>query len=111
VELLRDAGAEEVHLRIGAPPILAPCYMGIDMASREELIAAGQSVEDIGEQVGADSLSYLSIDAVAEALHQSRTDLCLGCVTGEYPYDIAGEPTDRDVERPQIEGASLVADD
>jgi amidophosphoribosyltransferase len=111
VELLRDAGAEEVHLRIGAPPIVAPCYMGIDMASREELIAAGQSVADIGEQVAADSLSYLSIDAVAAALGESRADLCLGCVTGEYPYDIDGETTDRDVDRPQIGDRSLLADD
>jgi amidophosphoribosyltransferase len=85
--------------------------MGIDMASREELIAAGQSVEDIGEQVAADSLSYLSIDAVAAALGESRADLCLGCVTGEYPYDIDGETTDRDVDRPQIDDASLLADD
>ncbi|WP_318569163.1 amidophosphoribosyltransferase [Salinigranum marinum] len=102
VSLLRDAGAEEVHVRIGAPPIVAPCYMGIDMATREELIAAHQSVEEIRDEIGADSLSYLSIDAVAEALSSSRADLCLGCVTGEYPYDIDGEETDRDVERPGV---------
>ncbi len=63
VELLRDAGAEEVHVRIGAPPIAAPCYFGIDMATREELIAADRSVEEIGAEIGADSLSYLSVDA------------------------------------------------
>jgi amidophosphoribosyltransferase len=102
VSLLRDAGAEEVHLRIGAPQIIAPCYMGIDMASREELIAAGQTVDDVRETVGADSLSYLSVDGVAEVLGESRADLCLGCVTGEYPYDVEGETTDRDVERPVI---------
>jgi amidophosphoribosyltransferase len=111
VELLRDAGAEEVHLRIGAPPIVAPCYMGIDMASRKELIAGDRTVEEIREEVGADSLSYLSIDAVAAALDASRADLCLGCVTGEYPYDIDGETTDREVARPDIGDASLVADD
>ncbi|WP_435333152.1 amidophosphoribosyltransferase [Haloarchaeobius sp. TZWWS8] len=111
VSLLKDCGAEEVHMRIGAPPIIAPCYMGIDMATREELIAAGNTVEDIRDEIAADSLSYLSIDAVAEALGNSRADLCLGCVTGEYPYDIEGEPTDREVERPVIEGADLPADD
>ncbi|OTF13862.1 amidophosphoribosyltransferase [Halorubrum sp. SD612] len=100
VELVREAGAEEVHLRIGAPPILAPCYFGIDMATREELIAADASTEEIREEVGADSLSYLSIDAVAEALGESRADLCLGCVTGEYPFDVEGEATDRDVDAP-----------
>ena len=102
VDLLRDAGAEEVHMRIGAPPIAAPCYMGIDMATREELIAAGQDVEDIREEIGADSLAYLSVDAVAEALGEGRDDLCLGCITGEYPYDIGGEATDRDVTRPSV---------
>ena len=102
VSLLRDAGASEVHVRIGAPPIVAPCYMGIDMASREELIAADRDVEEIREEIGADSLAYLSIDAVADALAASRADLCLGCVTGEYPFDIAGEETDREVTRPAV---------
>jgi amidophosphoribosyltransferase len=112
VQLLRDVGAEEVHMRIGAPPIVAPCYMGIDMASREELIAAGRDVGEIREEIEADSLSYLSIDAVAEALEESRADLCLGCVTGEYPYDIDGEATDREVVRPDIDGAQAgLADD
>ncbi|MBP1921221.1 amidophosphoribosyltransferase [Halorubrum alkaliphilum] len=100
VELVREAGAEEVHLRIGAPPIVAPCYFGIDMATREELIAANGSVEEIRETIEADSLAYLSIDAVAEALESSRADLCLGCVTGEYPFDVEGEETDRVVDSP-----------
>ncbi|MFC7250886.1 amidophosphoribosyltransferase [Halomicroarcula sp. GCM10025324] len=111
ISLLKDAGAEEVHVRIGSPPIVSPCYMGIDMASREELIAAGQSVEDIRDEIEADSLSYLSIDAIAAALGESRADLCLGCVTGEYPYDIEGETTDRDVVRPEIGGNPTPADD
>jgi len=109
VELLRDVGAEEVNFRVGAPAIIAPCYMGIDMATREELIAADRSTEEIRDEVGADSLSYLSIDAVAAALDASDVDLCLGCVTGEYPYDIDGEPTDRDVERLNI--GTALADD
>jgi amidophosphoribosyltransferase len=111
VDLLRDAGAEEVHVRIGAPPIVAPCYMGIDMASRDELIAADKSVDDIREIIGADSLSYLSIDAIADVLGRARGDLCLGCVTGEYPYDIEGESTDRDVSRPAVGSESAPADD
>jgi len=111
IQLLKDVGAESVHVRIGAPQIVAPCYMGIDMATREELIASDRSTEEIREEIQADSLSYLSIDAVAEALDSSRADLCLGCVTGEYPYDIEGEETDRDVTRPEIGGASPLADD
>jgi amidophosphoribosyltransferase len=112
VDLLNDVGAESVHMRIGAPAIVAPCYMGIDMASREELIAAGRDTEAIRETIGADSLAYLSIDAVAEALETSRADLCLGCVTGEYPYDIEDESTDREVTRPDIgDVRASVADD
>ncbi|MEF8786366.1 MAG: amidophosphoribosyltransferase [Haloarculaceae archaeon] len=110
VELLRDAGAEEVHVRIGAPPIIAPCYLGIDMASREELIAADRSVEEIRDEIMADSVSYLSIDAVTEALGKGPEDLCLGCVTGKYPYDIEGEERDREIDRPQID-STVSADD
>jgi amidophosphoribosyltransferase len=109
VSLLRDVGAEEIHVRIGSPPIVAPCYMGIDMASRDELIAADRDVGTIGEEIAADSLAYLSIDAIADALETEQVDLCLGCVTSEYPYDIDGEPTDRDVERPDI-GRAFVGD-
>ncbi|RAW45680.1 amidophosphoribosyltransferase [Halorubrum sp. 48-1-W] len=109
VELVREAGAEEVHLRIGAPPIVAPCYFGIDMATREELIASDTSTEEIRERVEADSLSYLSIDAVAAALDASRADLCLGCVTGEYPFDVEGEETDRPVDSPS-RGATAADD-
>lgn len=112
VALLREFGAEAVHLRIGSPPIVAPCYMGIDMASREELIAANTDVEEIREIIDADSLSYLSIDAIADTLESERIDLCLGCVTGEYPYDIEGEPADREVTRPDIGESSVgVGDD
>ncbi|MFC6835234.1 amidophosphoribosyltransferase [Halomarina ordinaria] len=111
VSLLYEAGATAVHMRIGAPPIVAPCYMGIDMATREELIASDRTTEEIREVIGADSLAYLSIDAVARALDTARADLCLGCVTGEYPFDIDGEATDRDVSRPAIGGRPASADD
>ncbi|MFC7079927.1 amidophosphoribosyltransferase [Halorussus caseinilyticus] len=94
VQLLKDCGAAEVHMRIGAPPIAAPCYMGINMATREELIAADRSTEEIRDEIEADSLAYLSTEAVADALGQERADLCMGCVTGEYPYDIEGEEMD-----------------
>lgn len=89
IEMLRDAGAEEVHFRIGCPPIKAPCYYGIDMATREELIASDRSVEDVRRDIGADSLSYLSIDGMIEATGLSRDELCLGCLTVEYPHEEA----------------------
>ncbi|QZA88728.1 amidophosphoribosyltransferase [Salinarchaeum sp. IM2453] len=103
IDIINDAGADSVHVRIGSPAIRAPCYLGIDMASRDELIAAGKSVEEVREKIGADSLAYISADAVAETLNKADTDLCFGCVTGEYPYDIEGEPADRDVSRPQVD--------
>ncbi|EMA51631.1 amidophosphoribosyltransferase [Halococcus thailandensis] len=102
VELLHDVGAAEVHLRIGSPPIVAPCYMGIDMASRDELIAAGKTVDEVREEINADSLGFLSPASIADALDTAREDLCMGCVTGKYPYDIDGEATDRAVSRPVI---------
>ncbi|WP_090507082.1 amidophosphoribosyltransferase [Natronorubrum sediminis] len=111
VQLLKDCGAEKVHVRIGAPEIVAPCYMGINMATREELIASDKSTTEIRDTINADSLAYLSTDAVAEVLGNDRIDLCLGCVTGEYPYDIDGEATDRDVTRPELEGRTMHADD
>ncbi|MFU8866296.1 amidophosphoribosyltransferase [Natronococcus sp.] len=111
VQLLKDCGAEEVHVRIGAPPIVAPCYMGIDMATREELIAADKDTDEIREAIDADSLAYLSTDSVADVLEAERDDLCLGCVTGEYPYDIEDEESDRDVVRPELEGRTMHADD
>ena len=103
VDLVREAGASEVHVRIGAPPINAPCYMGIDMATRDELIAADKTTEEIADVIGADSLSYLSLDAVTSAIGKSEADLCTGCVTGEYPYDVEGEASDRDAKRPQVD--------
>jgi len=102
VDLVKEAGAEEVHVRIGAPPIVAPCYMGINMATRDELVAANMTVDEIADHVGADSLEYLTPTAVADAIGKHRDDLCMGCVTGEYPYDIEDEATDRDVARPEI---------
>jgi len=110
VELLREAGVEQVHLRIGSPPIVAPCYLGIDMATREELIAGDRSVEEIEAAIDADSLRYLSIDAITDVLETDHENLCLGCVTGKYPYDVEGEECDRDVSRPPI-GDPAGADD
>ncbi|MDB5028092.1 MAG: amidophosphoribosyltransferase [Candidatus Eremiobacteraeota bacterium] len=85
VSLLRDAGAREVHLRITSPPIAHPCYLGVDMATYAELIAANLTVPQICERVGADSLGYLSIDNLVGSTGRDRGDFCLGCLTGRYP--------------------------
>jgi amidophosphoribosyltransferase len=85
VSLLREAGAREVHLRITSPPIVHPCYLGVDMATYKELIAANLTVDQIRERVGADSLGYLSVDRLVESTGRQRSDFCLGCLTGVYP--------------------------
>jgi amidophosphoribosyltransferase len=85
VSLLRDAGAREVHLRITSPPIVHPCYLGVDMATYKELIAANLTVDQIRQRVGADSLGYLSVDHLVQATGRPRSDFCLGCLTGVYP--------------------------
>jgi amidophosphoribosyltransferase len=85
VQMLRDAGAAEVHLRISAPPIKHPCHYGIDMSSREEMIAHGRTVEEIADELGVDSLHYLSLEGVYEAVGVSRDAHCDACFSGEYP--------------------------
>ncbi|MGI8713327.1 MAG: amidophosphoribosyltransferase [Solirubrobacteraceae bacterium] len=85
VQMLRDAGAAEVHLRISAPPIKHPCHYGIDMSTREEMIAHGRTVEQVSAEIGADSLHYLSLEGVYEAVGASRAEHCDACFSGDYP--------------------------
>jgi len=88
VSLLRKAGATEVHLRICAPPIRYPCFFGVDMATKWELIAARKTVPEIKEHLGADSLGYLSVDGLIRAVGLPRDIFCLACFTGEYPIPV-----------------------
>ncbi|WP_084355405.1 amidophosphoribosyltransferase [Actinomyces radicidentis] len=85
VKMLREAGVAEVHIRISSPPVMWPCYYGIDFATRAELIATGMSIDEIRESVGADTLGYLSVDGMVEASGQSTDSLCMACFTGAYP--------------------------
>lgn len=91
IKMLREAGATEVHVRIGSPPLIAPCYLGIDMTNRDQFIAGNKSIDDIRKEIGADSLAYISIDGLVEAITMEKENLCLGCVSGEYPVNIPGE--------------------
>jgi amidophosphoribosyltransferase len=88
VSLLRKAGAKEVHLRICAPPIRHPCFLGVDMAREWELIAAHKSVPEVRDYVGADSLGYLSLDGLIRAVGLPREIFCLACFTGDYPIPV-----------------------
>lgn len=88
VQMCRDAGAREVHLRISCPPTIGPCYYGIDTPRREELIAASKSVEEIRKHTGADSLGYLSLEGLLRALETKENEVCTACWTGRHPVAI-----------------------
>lgn len=88
IGLLRDAGATEIHARIAAPPITDPCYLGVDMHSREELIANHLHPDAIAAAAGADSLRFISIEGLLRAVRGTRDDHCLACFTGQYPLTI-----------------------
>jgi amidophosphoribosyltransferase len=88
VRMVRRAGAREVHLRISCPPTISPCYYGVDTPTKRELIAANSSVEEIRKFVEADSLSYLSIDDLREAVADTNGEYCYACYTGVYPTEL-----------------------
>ncbi len=88
VQMIRDAGATEIHLRISSPPYQWPCFYGIDTAARKDLIAFGRTVEDIRAYNGADSLAYISMENLVEAVGHPKDEFCRACFDGEYPIDI-----------------------
>ncbi len=91
VQLIRKAGAREVHLRISSPPYRNPCYLGMDTGRREELIAARMSIEEIRQHIGADSLGYLSARGLLQAMRRSKSQSCMACLDGEYPLPVQME--------------------
>jgi amidophosphoribosyltransferase len=102
VQVLREAGATEIHLRITCPPIAWPCFYGIDMSTRHELVASDLTVDEIRAFVGADSLGYLSLDGLVEASGGMREGFCRACFDGEYPVDVP-ERAGKFVLEPQLE--------
>ncbi len=88
VHMIRKTGAREVHMRVSSPPICHPCFLGVDMATYPELIAHRMSVEEIRQDMDADSLAYLSLEGLIKATGQSPCSFCTGCFTGDYPVDI-----------------------
>lgn len=93
VNLLRKGGAKEVHMRVCAPPIKHPCFMGVDMASREELLAANNSLSQIQKMVGANSLGYLSVEGLMKVVGGTTGGFCDACFTGKYPVPVQLELT------------------
>ncbi len=88
VELLRWAGAKEVHMRIASPPLHYPCFMGIDIGSKKELIAVGRTEDEVCEVIGADTLAYLRMDGLVKAVGHTIDNFCLACFDGEYPVSV-----------------------
>jgi amidophosphoribosyltransferase len=91
VQMLRDAGAREIHMRVSAPPIRYPCHYGVDMSTTDEMVAHGRSVEEIAVELDCDSLAYLSLEGVYEAIRGERGTHCDACFSGEYPLDGTGD--------------------
>jgi amidophosphoribosyltransferase len=85
VRLLFEAGAKEVHFRVSSPPVTGPCYYGIDMDTKDQLVGANYTVEEIREQIGATTLAYLSVEGMTKATEQPKNRLCRACFDGDYP--------------------------
>jgi amidophosphoribosyltransferase len=88
VQLIRQAGAKEVHFRVASPPITGPCYYGIDTPSKKELIASSNTAEQIRQHLGVDTLGYLSLDGMLRAAEGDPTEFCHACFSGDYPTEI-----------------------
>src|SRR4029077_15854700 len=88
VRMVQEAGAKEVHVRISCPPTISPCYYGVDTPTREELIASSNSPEEIRKFLGADSLGYVSLANLKQAVNDTKGDYCTSCYTGVYPTDL-----------------------
>ena len=91
VKLLRSFGANEVHVRSSAPPFMWPCYFGTDIPSRDQLVACKYNMEEIRKLIGADSIGFLSTDALKKIIPDARCGYCDGCFSGRYPVDIQTE--------------------
>lgn len=91
VEMMRNAGAKEVHYRVSSPPYISPCYYGIDTPKREQLAAAIHTIDEIRQSVGADTLGYLSIEGMLSSVSANRNEFCTSCFTAKYPVDYPDE--------------------
>ncbi|HEY7201491.1 MAG TPA: amidophosphoribosyltransferase [Candidatus Dormibacteraeota bacterium] len=102
IEVLRQAGAREVHIRVSSPPMRFPCFMGVDIGSTKQLVAAGRSVEEVRRHIGADSLAYISIPALMRAVGRGTIDqFCRACFDGAYPVPV---PQQLEMDKMAFEG-------
>jgi amidophosphoribosyltransferase len=106
VAMLREAGATEVHIRISSPPIVSPCFYGIDFGDTKQLIAAGKTVEDVRKEIGATSLAYLSLEGLQESTQRPASQFCRACLTKEYPTRV---PEGKTLAKMRFEDRGAVA--
>jgi len=88
IEMIKNAGAKEIHMRVSSPPITSPCFFGVDMATTSELIANKFNIEEIRKIIGADTLGFLSIDSLQQSVNSKKNNYCKACFTGNYPMPV-----------------------
>jgi amidophosphoribosyltransferase len=103
VAMLFEARADEVHVRVSSPPVVSPCFYGIDMADEDELVASTRSVDEVRELIGATSLAYLSVEGLQQATRRPERTFCRACLTRSYPTRI---PEDLKLRKLRFESAS-----
>ena len=108
VRALRSAGAKEIHMRISCPPLISPCFYGIDFPSRKELIASNHTIEEMREFIGVDSLKFLSLDGMLSSMALPKEEFCTACFTGKYPTTICKPPSKKALEKTRCAGVKNI---
>lgn len=106
VRALRQAGAKEIHMRVSCPPLISPCFYGIDFPTKKELIATKYSIEEIREFIGVDSLKYISLDGMLSSMMLPKEEFCTACFTGNYPTKICKPPSKKALEKTRCQGVA-----
>ena len=107
VRTLRQAGAKEIHMRVSCPPLISPCFYGIDFPTKKELIASSHTTEQIREFIGVDSLKYLSLDGMLNSMMLPKNEFCTACFNGDYPTAICKPPSKKALERTRCKGLEI----
>ncbi|MDD5422125.1 MAG: amidophosphoribosyltransferase [Candidatus Omnitrophota bacterium] len=99
VRALRQAGASEIHMRVSCPPLVSPCFYGIDFPTKKELIASNHTIEEVGRFIGVDSLKYLSLEGMLDSMMLPKEEFCTACFTGDYPTKVCKPPSKKSLEK------------
>lgn len=104
VRTLREAGATEIHMRVSCPPLVSPCFYGIDFPTKKELIASSHTIEEIRQFIGVDTLEYLSLEGMLNSMMLPKEEFCTACFTGNYPTTICKPPSKKALEKTRCQG-------